>query len=35
MQVSRILRQTIAHLREVAERTEALSPGALSSLAAT
>ena len=32
MQVSRILRQTVAQLRDVAERAEALQPGALASL---
>jgi RNA polymerase sigma-B factor len=32
MQVSRILRQTVAQLREVAERAEALQPGTLTSL---
>ena len=32
MQVSRILRETIAQLREVAERSEALQPGALAAL---
>jgi RNA polymerase sigma-B factor len=32
MQVSRILRQTVSQLREVAEQAEALRPGALASL---
>jgi RNA polymerase sigma-B factor len=34
MQVSRILRQTITQLREVAERAESLQPGGLASLTA-